>query len=77
MGAASQNRTPDTQLFRDVFNASPIGIAVENLEGSASLRKPCFLLNAGFQRRRIDERDSYLFGGHYPPQADGRGAARE
>jgi PAS domain-containing protein len=33
MGAASQNRTPDTQRFRDVFNASPIGIAVENLEG--------------------------------------------
>jgi hypothetical protein len=31
MGAASQNRTPESQLFRDVFNASPIGIAVENL----------------------------------------------
>ena len=24
---------PDTQLFHDVFNASPIGIAVENLDG--------------------------------------------
>src|SRR5215831_11045304 len=24
---------PDTQLFRDVFSASPIGIAIENLDG--------------------------------------------
>ena len=23
----------DTQIFRDVFNASPIGIAIETLEG--------------------------------------------
>jgi len=26
--------THDAQLFRDVFNASPVGIAVENLEGA-------------------------------------------
>ena len=24
---------PDTQVFRDIFDASPIGIAVETLEG--------------------------------------------
>jgi len=33
MAETSQAPTADTQLFRDVFNASPIGIAVENLEG--------------------------------------------
>ena len=38
MGVASQTGTPDTQLFRDVFNTSSIGIAVENLEG-----QPLFL----------------------------------
>jgi len=27
---------PGTQLFRDVFDASPIGIIVETLEGSLS-----------------------------------------
>ena len=48
MGMASQNWTPDTQFFRDVFNASPIGIAVEDLDGLASLRKSCFLLIARF-----------------------------
>ena len=41
MGEASQSRSQDTQLFRDVFNASPIGIAVESLEG-----KPLFLNRA-------------------------------
>jgi PAS domain S-box-containing protein len=29
----TQTATPDSELFRDAFNASPIGIAVENLEG--------------------------------------------
>ena len=29
--------TPDTQLFQDVFNASPIGIVVETLEGQLFL----------------------------------------
>jgi hypothetical protein len=33
MQEMSQTLKADNQLFRDVFNASPIGIAVENLEG--------------------------------------------
>jgi len=33
---------PDAQLFRDVFNASPIGIAVENLEGQPLFVNPAF-----------------------------------
>ena len=48
MDAASQNRTPDTQLFRDVFNASPIGIAVENLEGQPLFVNPAFCSMLGF-----------------------------
>ena len=33
---------PDAQLFRDLFNASPIGIAVENLEGQPLFVNPAF-----------------------------------
>jgi hypothetical protein len=29
MGEAARTRTPDIEFFRDVFNASPIAIAVE------------------------------------------------
>lgn len=32
----------DTQLFRDVFNACPIGIVVENLEGQPLFVNPAF-----------------------------------
>jgi hypothetical protein len=53
MGAASQNRTPDTQLFRDVFNASPIGIAVENLEGQPLLVNPAFCSMPGFSEEEL------------------------
>jgi PAS domain S-box-containing protein len=53
MGAASQNRTPDTQLFRDVFNASPIGIAVENLEGQPLFVNPAFCSMLGFSEEEL------------------------
>jgi PAS domain S-box-containing protein len=53
MGAASQNRTPDTQLFRDVFNASPIGIAVENPEGQPLLVNPAFCSMLGFSEEEL------------------------
>jgi hypothetical protein len=33
MPAASRTQTLDPQLFRDAFDASPIGIVVENLDG--------------------------------------------
>src|SRR5258706_9392998 len=42
MGEAAQTRTPESQLFHDVFNASPIGIAVENLEGQPLFVNPAF-----------------------------------
>ena len=53
MGATSQNRTPDTQLFRDVFNASPIGIAVENLEGQPLFVNPAFCSFLGFSEEEL------------------------
>ena len=39
------------QLFRDVFNASPIGVAVEDLEGQPLFVESSLLLAARFQRR--------------------------
>ncbi len=53
MGATSQNRTPDTQLFRDIFNASPIGIAVENLEGQPLFVNPAFCSFLGFSEEEL------------------------
>src|SRR6478672_160464 len=53
MGAASQNRTPDTQLFRDVFNASTIGIAVENLDGQPLFVNPAFCSMLGFSEEEL------------------------
>jgi PAS domain-containing protein len=53
MDAASQNRTPNTQLFRDVFNASPIGIAVENLEGQPLFVNPAFCSMLGFGEEEL------------------------
>src|ERR1700751_6376163 len=42
MGEAAQTRTAETQLFHDVFDASPIGIAVETLEGQPLFVNPSF-----------------------------------
>ena len=53
MGATSQSRTPDTQLFRDIFNASPIGIAVENLEGQPLFVNPAFCSFLGFSEEEL------------------------
>jgi len=39
---------PDTQLFRDVLNASPIGIVVESLEGQLLFVNPAFCSFLGF-----------------------------
>jgi PAS domain S-box-containing protein len=48
MAEGSQTLTPDTQFFRDVFNASPIGIVVENLEGQPLFVNPAFCSMIGF-----------------------------
>ena len=43
----------DTQLFRDVFNASPIGIAVENLDGQSLFVNPAFCSMLGFSEEEL------------------------
>src|SRR6201982_2457831 len=53
MGEVAQTRTPDTQLFRDIFNASPIGIAVENLEGQTLFVNPAFCSMLGFSEEEL------------------------
>ncbi len=40
--AAPAKPAPDIKLFHDVFNASPIGIAVENMEGQPLFVNPAF-----------------------------------
>src|SRR5215831_4172008 len=44
---------PDAQLFRDVFNASPIGIAVENLDGQPLFVNPAFCAFLGFTEEEL------------------------
>ena len=45
--------THDTQLFHDVFNASPIGIAVEDLEGQLLFVNPGFCSMLGFSEEEL------------------------
>ena len=53
MTLASQRSTPETQLFRDVFNASPIGIMVENLEGQPLFVNPAFCSMLGYSEQEF------------------------
>src|SRR5246127_1436149 len=50
---AEASRTLDTQLFHDVFNASPIGIVVENLEGQPLFVNPSFCSFLGFSEEEL------------------------
>jgi PAS domain S-box-containing protein len=53
MAHSAQSTTPNTLLFRDVFNASPIGIAVENLEGQPLFVNPAFCSFLGFSEEEL------------------------
>src|ERR1700751_2151234 len=53
MGEAAQTRKPEAQLFHDVFNASPIGIAVENLEGQPLFVNPALCSFLGFNEEEL------------------------
>ena len=44
---------PDTGLFSDIFNASPIGIAVENLDGQPLFVNPAFCFMLGFSEEEL------------------------
>ena len=53
MAETSQAVMSDTQLFRDIFNASPIGIVVENLEGQPLFVNPAFCALLGFSEEEL------------------------
>src|SRR6201998_4778979 len=53
MPETSRTLTQESQLFHDVFNASPIGIAVENLEGQPLFVNPAFCRFLGFTEEEL------------------------
>ena len=53
MGETRPARRPDTQLYNDVFNASPIGIVVENLDGQPLFVNPAFCSMLGFSEDEL------------------------
>ena len=53
MGDAAQSPTPDNRLFYDTFNASPIGIALENLDGQPLFVNPFFCAMLGFSEEEL------------------------
>jgi PAS domain S-box-containing protein len=65
MSEAARSRTPDVGLFRDVFNASPIGIAVENLEGQPLFVNPAFCSFLGFSEEELHHKHCVDFS---PPE---------
>jgi PAS domain S-box-containing protein len=53
MEVKAQTPTTNNQLFHDVFSASPIGIAVENLEGQPLFLNPSFCSFLGFSEEEL------------------------
>jgi PAS domain S-box-containing protein len=53
MAEKAQRLSADTQLFRDIFTASPVGIAVENLEGQPLLVNPALCSMLGFSEEEM------------------------
>lgn len=53
MDGVPPTRSLDSQLFRDVFNASPIGIAVENLDGTPLFVNPALCSMLGFSDEEL------------------------
>ena len=56
---------PRAQLFRDIFNASPVGIAVENLEGQPLFVNPAFCSMLGFSEEELCSKHCVQFS---PPE---------
>jgi PAS domain S-box-containing protein len=65
VGHTSEALTPDTKLFRDVFNASPIGLAVETLEGQPVFVNPAFCAFLGFSEEELRKKHCVDFS---PPE---------
>ena len=56
---------PEAQIFRDIFNASPVGIAVENLEGQPLFVNPAFCSMLGFSEEELCSKHCVQFS---PPE---------
>ena len=65
MAETSQPVTLDAQLFRDAFNASPIGIAIENLDGQPLFVNPAFCSMLGFSEQDLQGKHCVQFS---PPE---------
>src|SRR6201993_1678132 len=53
MNEVPPTQSLNTQLFRDAFNASPIGIAVENLDGQPLFVNPALCSMLGFSEEEM------------------------
>src|ERR1700751_3099207 len=56
---------PDDQLFNDIFKASPIGIALENLEGRPLFANPALCSMLGLSEEEIRHKHCVEFS---PPE---------
>lgn len=65
MAERAQPLTPDPQLFRNAFNASPIGIAIENLDGQPLFVNPAFCSLLGFSEQELQGKHCVQFS---PPE---------
>jgi len=61
MDEPAQTATPDIELVRDVFNASAIGIAIENLEGQLLYVNPALCSMLGFSEEELRSRNCVSF----------------
>jgi PAS domain S-box-containing protein len=61
MAEKAQTVPPDTQLFHDIFTASPVGIAVENLEGQLLFVNPALCSMLGFSEEEMRNKHCVQF----------------
>jgi PAS domain S-box-containing protein len=69
MADAARSAMPETQFFRDVFNASPMGIVVENLAGQPLFVNPAFCSFLGFSEEELRNKHCVDFS---PPEDAGK-----
>jgi PAS domain S-box-containing protein len=61
MAETAQTQPSNAELYRDIFNASPIGIAVENLEGQPLFVNPALCSMLGFSEEEMCNKHCVLF----------------
>src|SRR5215467_526466 len=60
----------DTRLFRDIFDSSPIGIAVENFDGQPLFVNPAFCTMLGFSDEELRSKHCVDFSPHEDAEKD-------